>query len=373
MKTKILFLIGIIALAIAFSGCAQQQGTQGEIKIGFIGPITGPMAKYGAFEAVQLAVEEINSNGGINGVPVKMIFEDAKCDAKEAVNSMNKLINVDGVKVILGGHCSPESLAIAPIAEQNKVVMLASITTTPSLSKSGEYVFRTSPVGTQQVPLMTGLLAKLKAKKLAIVFEQTDYAAPIAEKLKNDFTASGGKVVSYDSYTPGTTDFRTILSKIMGLNPDVVFLSPQNPDAGFMLVKQMKELGMAQQILGNDVMGNVAAFIKNPELHEGIIFPSPSFNPNNPKSKEFMDKYRARYGSEISYGFWTSESYDAVYIIADAIKQKGLDVEGIRQYLYNLKDFEGASGKLAIDANGDGIRGYELLIVKADNKVEEYQ
>jgi len=140
-----------------------------------IGAITGPVAKYGSYEAVTLAVEEINNAGGIKGRKINLIAEDGKCDAKEAVNAANKLINVDGVKIILGGHCTPESLAIAPIAEQNRVIMFASITSTPSLTNMGDYVFRTSPVSVVQSILVANLsYNSLHLRKVAIVYEQTD-------------------------------------------------------------------------------------------------------------------------------------------------------------------------------------------------------
>jgi len=130
--------------------------TKGPIKIGFIGAMSGPFTKYGAFEAVNLAVEEINKAGGINGRKIILVAEDGKCDGKEAVNAVNKLINIDKIKIILGGHCTPESLAIAPIVEQNKVIMLASITTSPGLTHAGDYVFRTSPVSTVQSEIIAG-------------------------------------------------------------------------------------------------------------------------------------------------------------------------------------------------------------------------
>ncbi|MEK6924088.1 MAG: ABC transporter substrate-binding protein, partial [Candidatus Micrarchaeota archaeon] len=101
------------------------------VKIGFIGAMTGSEAKYGSFEATVLAVDEINAAGGINGRRVQLVAEDGKCRAKEAATAAQKLVHVDGVKIILGGHCSPETMAIAPIAEQNGVLMLSSITTSP--------------------------------------------------------------------------------------------------------------------------------------------------------------------------------------------------------------------------------------------------
>ena len=178
----IVIIVLVAAVVIFYLSSLQKQNT---IKIGFIGPITSSAAKYGSHEAVSLAVEEINQQGGINGKQITLISEDGRCDSKEAVSAVNKLISVDNVKIILGGHCTPESVAIAPIVEKNKVIMLASITTTPVLTPMGDYVFRTSPISTIQSDLIADLsYNKLGLRNFAIIYEQTDYARPIAEKLK---------------------------------------------------------------------------------------------------------------------------------------------------------------------------------------------
>jgi branched-chain amino acid transport system substrate-binding protein len=125
-------------------------------------------------------MDEINKAGGIDGKRLQIIFEDGKCTSKDALSAANKLIQVDKVKVILGGHCTPESVAIAPVAEKNKIVMLAGITSTPLLSSAGEYVFRTTSVSTVQSTILAEIAVnKLGGKKFAVIYEQSDFARPI--------------------------------------------------------------------------------------------------------------------------------------------------------------------------------------------------
>ncbi|MFA6422578.1 MAG: ABC transporter substrate-binding protein [Candidatus Buchananbacteria bacterium] len=346
-----------------------------EIKIGFIGAMTGPLAKYGAYEATQLAIDNINAAGGINGMPVKLIAEDGKGDSATAVTAMNKLINVDGVKVILGGHNSPESNTIAPIADENKVIMLASISSGPGLKPIGNYVFRTTPISTVQSDIVSEFaINKLNLKKMAIIYEQTDYARPIAEKMKEGFSSLGGNVVLYDGYNPGTIDFKTILLKIKNNGADSIFISVQNPDASFNFQKQLKELNINNiKIFGNDVAIVPANVSRAPDLYEGIMGALVDFDINNPKTKAFIDKYNAKYNTQrLPYDVWTAESYDATMILADAISKNGLDVEKLKTYFQNgINNYDGVSGTFGIDKKGNGIRGYSLKIVK-DGKILNY-
>ena len=369
---KKIAIIGLLALSVAaLAGCGlqnvnQRQAAKEPVKIGFIGAMTGQFTKYGSYQAVQLAIDDINKNGGINGAQVKLIAEDGKCDPSTAVTAMNKLIDVDQVKVVLGGHCTPESNAIAPVAEINKVIMLAAISASPALTNMGDYIFRTSPVATVQ-STMDATLAynKLGLRKMAIIYEQTDYARPIAEKMKEEFSRLGGKVAVYESYNPGVIDFRTILTKAKDNQVDSIFISPQSPDAGFNLMKQIREMKIKAALFGNDVAGIQANIDKDPAMYEGFILSSPDFNPENPKTKDFIDEYNSKYNTkDLPYGFWTAESYDGAMLIADAIAKNGLDVEKIKQYLYNVKNYEGVSGKISIDSNGDGIREYVTKVVK---------
>ncbi|MEI7960801.1 MAG: ABC transporter substrate-binding protein [archaeon] len=340
------------------------QEKQDTIKIGWISDLSGSGAKYGAYEAGLLAVEEINAKGGINGKKIELIVEDGKCNSKTAVDAMNKLVNIDKVKFVLGGHCSPETIAIAPLAEENKVIVLASISTSPVITSLGDYVFRTSPVSVIQSDLLANLaVTKLKKKKVAIIYSQTDYAKPIAEKMKERFPIEGGQVVLYEGFLQNSTDFRSILAKVQASGADLLFLSPQNSDEALNLLKQVKELNIQTQIFGNDQLYNVKVFGEN-RLNEGVIIGAPEYSKENALTKKFTDAFVAKYKSEPPFGIWTAESYDGVYLLAEGISKYGEDTDKVKEFIYSVKDWEGASGKITIDKNGDGVREYSLKLVK---------
>jgi branched-chain amino acid transport system substrate-binding protein len=366
MKIYYVLLILFVCLTLIFSGCITSGlfnlNENKTIKIGFIGAMTGPLAKAGSYEATKMAIDEINSNNLIKGLKLELIAEDGKCNALDAISAINKLIFQDNVKIIIGGHCTPESLAIAPIAEKNNVLMLASITSTPKLTDQGDYIFRLSPVSTLQVSLLIDLAKKRSYKTVSIIAEQTDYAIPIADKLNNDFKTFG-EVTMYEKYLPGTQDFKTLVTKILDSNSDFVFISAQSPDAAYTIIKQLREHNKNVVIFGNDAIGNTGLIAKQLKLYEGIVYGTIIYDVNSKLTKNFIENYRLNYSVGVPYGVWTAESYDAVYVIADAIAKNGNDIEKIKQYLYNLKDFEGASGKISIDSNGDGIREYQLKII----------
>jgi branched-chain amino acid transport system substrate-binding protein len=341
------------------------------IKIGYVSDLSGSTKKFGSYEAAKLAMDEINVAGGIDGKSLEIIFEDGKCTSKDALGAANKLIQIDKVKVILGGHCSPESVAIAPIAEENKVVMLAAITSTPVLSSKGAYVFRTTSVSIVQSEILAEIaMGKLKGTNFAVIYDQTDYARPIAEKFKSEIERKGGAVNVYDGLAPGTTDFKTVLAKVRSANVDAIFLVPQTPDTGLNLLKQIHELGIRTQLFGNDTLSTQSLVDQFPELYEGMIFAGPNYDiVNNPKSKKFNDTFTTTYGYVPPYGIFTAESYDGVYIIADAIKKYGQDTDKIKDYLSNLKDYDGASGKITINEKHDGVREYVAKVIKSKKQV----
>lgn len=363
MWTVVIVAVLLVIILIVSSGDSSSQ----VIRVGYISDLSGPSKKFGAYEAGKLAMDEINKAGGINGKQLQVIFEDGKCTSKDAISAANKLIQVDKVKVILGGHCTPESVAIAPIAEKNKVVMLAGLTSTPILSSAGEYVFRTTSVSTVQSTILAEIAVnKLKGKKFAVIYEQSDFALPIAEQFKSDIEAKGGTINVYEGYGPDVNDFHTIVAKVLNAHVDGVMISPQRPDAGFNIIKQLKEYGVNAQLFGNDVVANAVLTKQSPWLFEGMIFAGPEYDPvNNPLSKKFDGAFIDGFGYIPPYGIFTAESYDGVYIIADALKKYGNNPDKIKDYLANLKDYEGASGKITINEKHDGVRTYAAKIIKS--------
>ena len=333
------------------------------IRIGWISPLTGPAAKYRVHESALIAVDEFNARGGINGQKVELIMEDAKCDGPAAALAAQKLISIDKVEIILGGHCSTETLAVAPIAQRSGVLLLASTSSSPAISNSGSFVFRSSPNSRSASKLLSKhLLNERKFKTLALLYDARAYPLAGAEELKKFFTKQGGKVIKDVSFMPGEQDFRSILSSITRLNPDALYIATQDQDSAFNLVRQIRELKITIPIYGNENVGNsVLTFPEEKSIFNGITFVEAAFNRNSKKVKKFAEKYTKRFGGhDLPYGFWTAESYDAVNLLLNTMKKCGTKATNVQRCFVEDKSIEGIAGTFHFDANGDAVRNYSL-------------
>jgi len=337
------------------------------VRVGWIGAMTGPIAKYGPYESAILAQEEINARGGINGRPLELIFEDGMGQGNAAARAAQKLISANKVKYIIGGHCSPESLAIAPLAQRNRVIMLAAITSNPMLTHAGDHVFRLTAVSTVHADLLaTYALSDLKLKRLAVLYEETDYAEPPAERFAELIKKSDAELVDFQGYHPGETDFRAVLTRLRNRQPDGLYLGVQSPDSAVLILQQLRELNIDIQIFGNEITGN-AVFSDLPRAHlfDGMIFGEPDFDLESPATKAFVANYTKRFQVDaLPYGFWSAEAYDAVKLLAQIIGECGDEVEQVRACLLNVRDYPGVSAPVSIDENGDGVREYKIKIIE---------
>jgi branched-chain amino acid transport system substrate-binding protein len=364
MKRLIAIIMVVLFLLAGCSGQITGEATKEDsINIGWISALTGPVAPYGepALKAAMLEVNRINAEGGINGMPIELIVEDGKCNAKEATLAMQKLVHEDKVKVVLGGHCTPETMGAAPIAEENKVILFASITTSPAVTNAGDYVFRNSPLNLEG-QIVADYMNKAGIKSVAIINEQTDYAMMIPVQFEKYFE---GEVFVHEQFAPGEQDFRTSLTKMKASEPDAVFLVAQGVDQATALLIQSKELGLEIPMYTNNAF-DTPETLGHKDLSEGLLIPTVKLNQT--KLDEFKQRYLEEYNTEPPVVTMMLESAAAVGIIAGAIEESGYDPDAIKEYLYNFKDKETLAGKITIDSNGDTHSDFVMQIVR-DGKV----
>jgi branched-chain amino acid transport system substrate-binding protein len=186
-------IIGAVLLLAVIAGACLQDTQSDEIKIGAILPLTGEAAEYGedAKLGIDLAVEEINAAGGINGKMIQVVYEDSQATPSQGVAAIQKLITVDKVPVIIGAMASSVTLAIAPIAEENKVVLLSPASTAPQITEAGDYIFRNEVSdaygGKAQAELTWD---ELGIKNVAILCINNDYGVGTADTFKKNFGTS---------------------------------------------------------------------------------------------------------------------------------------------------------------------------------------
>ncbi len=350
MTTKIL----ASTLFILLVACSQTPETT--INIGFIGPLTGTASTYGIPElnAAQIAIDELNSQGGINGKHVTLIVEDGKCDGAASTTAAKKLIEIDHVSAILGGHCSTESMAVLPITEQNNVFLMAGATGTDKFSGAGQYAFRTFPPANILYGKLAEFAQEQGTKSIATLSDQGPWPQSVVGNFASRFSQLGGKVLAQETYAPGTTDFRTQLLKIKNKNPDAIMISVQGPDAAAGIIKQMQELNMSQQIYGDALVVSKPTYQKTngllpPTAIGGTIHVDPE---TNDLTKNVLEKYTTRFGELGLDAFYITESYDGTKIVAALITDCGNDAACMRTHIL-AKEWQGASGGFTFNEQGN--------------------
>ncbi|MDO8524333.1 MAG: ABC transporter substrate-binding protein [bacterium] len=360
-------IVGLVVMGLVWYGASAQGSSQASvIKIGLMGPLTGDAAIYGASpkKGVELAISEINANGGINGKKLELVAEDSKCDGKEAVNAINKLANVDKVKFIIGGMCSSETLAAAPIAESNKIIMVSPVSTNYKVSQAGDYIFRTVASDALQGKKAAELAYEKGFRKAAILYINTnDYGPGLEKVFKEVFTKLGGVVVISEGHGAGDSDFRTQLTKIKSANPDVLFLPSQMPENS-LVVKQAKELGITCQIIGTETMQDEKFVQAVGEVANGIIFTSFAEYKGS-QANDFSAKFKVKFGEEKA--IYSDYAYDALYAVEKAMAncKNPQDSVCVKTELYKTS-FIGATGSVGFDENGD-VKGKDFAVFKIEN------
>lgn len=344
-----------------------------ELAIGFIGPLTGEVSTFGneAKNAVTIAIQEINTSNYIPGISLKAIYEDGKCTGKDASAAAQKLVNIDGVKLILGGLCSGETLAAAKIAEPAKVIMLTSFSSNPAVSQAGDFVFRNCITDRDRGRAAATLVSQRNLRRPASISENTDYCLGLKTAFKETLEENGIKLPLDEFVNPSDLDFRPILLRMKSKNPDVLFINMQGGNRAGLVVKQIREIQWDIPIIGNNVFSSTDFRISagGTERIEGLVFvDAPKINSD--RFKALLAKYKKLHGEVIQSDFSIAFTYDAVYLLADAVKAVGLDTLKIRDYLYKLPDFAGVGYQYHFDINGDMV-GVPYVVKQIRNGVVE--
>lgn len=366
----------IVAIIIGFSRTPKvDEGviSKEPIKIGVMAPLTGDAAIYGepAINVYKIAVEEINTSGGIDGRNLEFIIEDSKCNGKDGASAASKLVNVDKVQVIIGGICSGETLAAVPVVETGKVALFSPGASSPDLTNKGPFFSRDYPSDASQGSVLAEAALKLGFKKVAFVQEQTDYAVGITKAFSSVFEKGGGTIVK-EEFPTDTSDFRTTLTKLQSQKPDMLFINTQTAPVTDRILKQTTALNWKVKIFLNDVSIDAPQLMTDhSKILEGTVGAVFKVDPSNTKFAKVLADYKVKYGVDMPYQSYGQTEYDAIYLIKEAISDVGYDGVKIAQWLKNVKNWEGASGSVTIGSDGDRIGGHSLQIVK-NGKTEPY-
>jgi len=336
------------------------------ILIGEVGSLTGSEATFGIStrNAIELAIREVNAAGGVKGKKIDVRVYDNQSKPEEAANAANRLINQDNVLLILGEVASTNSIAMATKAQPAKVPMISNASTNPKVTQIGDYIFRVCFID----PFQGYVMAKfahdhLKLTKVAVLRDLgSDYSQGLADVFERKFTEMGGKIVAGETYTKGSTDFRSQLTAIKRASPDAIYIPGYYNDIG-LIARQARELGITAKLMGGDGWDSEKLFELGGAAVEGSYF-SNHYSPDdpNPKIQKFIADYKAAYGSVPDA--LAALGYDAAKVAVDAIQRApSFDRAAIRDAIAATKNFPGVTGSITLDEKRNATKPAVVLEV----------
>lgn len=307
-------------------------------KVGIPLPLTGAEAKFGEIEkqAYEMAVEEINAKGGVNGVNLVLDIQDSGGKPETATAIVEKFITIDKYPIVVGEYTSQCSYAVAGVCEKYKVPYLVVTGAADKITQQGwKYVYRMNPPSSlYNMGVFSFFETVAKPKSIAILYENTDFGSSTSKAMKEYCDAHGVKVVLSEGYSAGGVDFKPILQKVKSLRPDIVYMVSYLMDAS-LLMRQSKELDInPQAFIGGAAGHTLPEFLQNAAAASEYCYSATLWTPQVkfPGAKEFFDNFKKKYNKEADYH--GAEAYAAAYVLADTVKRaKSLTPDDLRAAL----------------------------------------
>ncbi len=352
-KIVVLMLVAFVFVSMCFAGGDQESSSSDSIKIGFIGPLTGDYANYGTLckQAVQMAIDEINTNGGINGVQVKLYAEDSEGDSQKALAAMEKLSSSDKVCAVIGPVLTGESFSVAERAQAEGIVIITPSASHKDITNVGDYIFRTTPSdGLQGEVAGKYWYEVLGYRKLAVLYAKNDYSQGLYESMSEAFTEDGGQIVATETFMVGDKDFKTQLTNLKNTEAEAIYIPDYTAEMA-QILEQAAQLGIDKPFLSGDGFLSEEIYDLAGQYTDGVVYTASAKIEESDKNKVFKENYTAKWG--VGPDSFASNSYDATYILASVIEKVGTNREAIKKGMQQVKDFEGVNGIINFAENGD--------------------
>jgi branched-chain amino acid transport system substrate-binding protein len=377
--------LALVAAALSVAACEKKQPPQppqatgkspaaavGDvIVLGHVGSLTGNEATFGdsTDKGLKLAIEEANAKGGVKGKRIELKTYDDQGKPEEAAVAATRLAVNDRASVLLGEVASRRSLAMAPIADEQKVPMISPASTNPKVTKEGDkvrpYVFRVCFIDPFQGTVMAKFAREnLKLGKVAVLRDVgNDYSVGLADYFLTKFKELGGAIVDDQSYKAGDQDFKAQLTAIKGKKPEGIYVPGYYTDVA-LIARQARELGLRQPLMGGDGWDSVKLFEIGGKALDGCYY-SNHYSPDDPSPRiqEFVARYKAKFGAVPDT--MAALGFDAGQIAIDAMtRAKELTGPAIRDAIAETKDFQGVTGVITIDADHNAGKPAVVLAIQ---------
>lgn len=337
-KSKVLVgMVLVLGLCLTL-GSSLSMATD-TIKVGVVLPLTGKLAKFGEIEnkSFLMALEEINSAGGINGKKIELIIEDTTGKPDVGRSAIEKLITQDKVVVVGGGYSSSVTWATIAVAQQNKVPFLVNTGSADKITEQGwEYIFRLNPPVSEYPGAFASFVKEVAtdSKTVAILHENSLFGQSGSKEFVEQCDALGLNVLMKEGYEAGAVDFKPLLIKVKDKNPDIIYMISYIMDAS-LLMRQAKELNLTPKLFVGGAAGfTLPEFEKNAKSASEYVYSATLWTPSvpYPGARAYYDNFVAKYGTPTEYH--GAEAYAAMYVIADALKRAtSLTRDGVRNSL----------------------------------------
>ncbi len=345
-KIIIWIVIAVVIIVGIWYEVNKKLARNNTIKIGVVLALTGKGADLSNYikNGIDLAVEKYGRNN------IQLVYEDDSCDPKKAVSAFEKLTTVDGVKVIIGSFCSSATLAMAPIAEARKIVLITPASSAEDISQSGDFIFRNHSRGSLEMTKF-GLFMGKKFKNIVIFFDKTnDGTVSAAKYFQDGVVEAGGNIIKSEGVSSG----QSYATEIIKIKSDLEKASAIHIEAlaqdAVVMVKKMAEFGIKKQLSFDKIVASKEFVDPLGKLTEGILYIEPKFDKNT--DPDFTESYQNKYN--IDPNVFSAQGYDTFMILAKIMEEKcGNDSVCVKNELYRIKDYHGAGGLISFDQNGD--------------------
>jgi len=362
--SKFLSLGLIVTMAVTMAaGCGSKGSADSEdvFVIGGSGPLTGDAASYGISvkNGAQLAVDEINEAGGIDGMKFELNFLDDEAEAQPAIAAYEKLMD-EGADAILGAVTSGSTIAITDLTNEDGILQ---ITPSGSAQDCTKYdnAFRicfTDPL--QGITMADYATATAGYNNIAILYNiADDYSKGMADAFMTEAEKKGGKIVAEETFTTGDVYFNTQLTNIKATDAEVLFIPAYYQDVAYILT-QAKQQGLELPYLGGDGWDGVLGQLQDASVAEGSIFLSP-FTANDPAEnvQAFVEKYKAEFDATPDQ--FAADAYDGVYVIKAAIEKAGsTDSEDLIAAMTEI-EVDGVTGNMTFTPEGEPNKAAKMI------------
>lgn len=349
----------LISFILLFSNITYAQET---IKIGGIFTLSGFGAIAGNSEsnAARMAINEINSKGGINGKKIEFILENNESNLRKTADVTNKLINVNKVNFIIGPNWAEFAEVAAPIVQRYKIPMISTTGNTEGLVNNKDYVFTLFPSNKKAVIKYVDFILEHKYKEHILLVAENAYYQEIAMGVKEEFARRGKTIKEEYSHSPEDLDFRSILTKLKNRKNTAIIAFTIDGSGTYTFLKQKRDLNFKLPIFQGSAIPYSPTILKEKELVNNIYF----FDYKKIANKEFISKYKSIYKEDPIMG--ATQAYDSVYLLKEAIEN--CDNKKIQTCILNTK-LNGITGNLVFNSEGEVIFGKDTIdIYKGENK-----